>query len=484
MSKAKDKKGVKRIVNLTVNEFSPVDKPAIGEEFIIIKSLNGKKPAESFGQVIEKGISWKSSVEKNHSNEGICHFCKVDGGSEPKIGLKCGVCFSCAFDRMDKGVFDQCLAGSFNFEEYKKAYPQEFDTSEKALVPSDSMSKDELKKSLEGRSDKFDIEMRDDAALTFPAGFPTALDAYADPVNLKFPIDTVERTKNARMRFKQFASSYKEEESKAVIHERIVRRELKLGISPGFDPEDPLDQLLPSDLKEELEKGSTHEGGDMDEELKKLRKQFAELKQMLEQSLSLHDEAARALNQIVELNVMALEQVAMLTGDGAGGGEGEATPPPEQTEMMQSISTFKAEISKVGAKISTERLTVLREISEKLSTLIRSVMGGNKEGKKKDLSKATEGLVSRVQSLETSVEAIRNESTNKIEAIGKRLNEIENTAGGSSALSDDDDGGDNGDGKGKDTSQKSVFSDIIGLDDIKMQISRREAFLNKPKTNS
>lgn len=479
MSKAKDKKGVKRIVNLTVNEFSPVDKPAIGEEFIIIKSLDGKKPSESFGQVIEKGISWKSSVEKNHSEEGICHFCKVDGGSEPKIGLKCGVCFSCAFDRMDKGVFDQCLAGSFSFEEYKKAYPQEFDTSEKALVPSDSMSKDELKKSLEGRSDKFDIEMRDDAALTFPAGFPAGLDDYADPVNLKFPIDTVERTKNSKVRFKQLASSYKEEESKAVIHERIVRRELKLGMTPGFDPEDPLDQLLPNDLKEELEKGSAHEGGDMKEELEKIRKQFSELKTMLEQSLSLHDEAARALNQIVELNLMALEQVAMLTGD--GNGEGQPNPTPEQTEMMQSISTFKAEISKVGAKISTERLTVLREISEKLSTLIRSVMGGKKEGKK-DLSKAAEGLVSRVQSLETSVEAIRNESTNKIEAIGKRLNEIENTAGGSAALSDDEEGGDNGDGKDK--SQKSVFSDIIGLDDIKMQISRREAFLNKPKTNS
>lgn len=479
MSKAnKDKKGVKRIVNLTVNEFSPVDKPAIGEEFIIIKSLDGKKPSESFAQVIEKGISWKSAVEKNHSEEGICHFCKVDGGSEPKLGLKCGVCFSCAFDRMDKGVFDQCLAGAFSFEEYKKAYPQEFDLSKKVLVPSDSMTREELKKSLEERSDKFDIEMRDDAALTFPAGFPTHLDDYADPVNLKFPIDTEERTKNARVRFKQFASSYKAEESKKGIHERIFRREIKFGVNPGFDPDDPLDQLLPSDLKEDLQKGSENDGGDMKDTLEKIQKQFSELKTMLEQSLSLHDEAARALNQIVELNVMALEQIAMLA-QGAEGGEGAAAPTSAQTEMMQTISTFKAEISKIGAKISSERLTVLREISEKLSNLIRSVMGEEKDEKKKNLSKATEGLVSRIQSLETSVEAVRNESTNKIEAIGKRLNEIENTAGGSAALSDDEEGGDDG----KDKSQKSVFSDIIGLDDIKMQISRREAYLNKPKSN-
>jgi predicted nucleic acid-binding Zn-ribbon protein len=236
---------------------------------------------------------------------------------------------------------------------------------------------------------------------------------------------------------------------------------------------------LSDDLKEELQKGSENNGGNMKSELEKLQKQFSELKTMLEQSLSLHDEAARALNQIVELNVMALEQVAMLTqGEGAND-QGEVSPTPEQTQMMQTISTFKTEISKVGAKISIERLTVLREISEKLSTLIQSVMGGKKDGKKKDLSKSTEGLVSRVQSLESSVEAVRNESTNKIEAIGKRLNEIENTAGGSSALSDDEEGGDDG----KDKSQKSVFSDIIGLDDIKVQISRREAYLNKPKTN-
>ncbi|MEZ4871301.1 MAG: hypothetical protein R2827_03440 [Bdellovibrionales bacterium] len=35
--------GTKRIVDLDVSEFSPVDKPAIDEEFIIIKSLKGKR---------------------------------------------------------------------------------------------------------------------------------------------------------------------------------------------------------------------------------------------------------------------------------------------------------------------------------------------------------------------------------------------------------------------------------------------------------
>ena len=475
----KDKKGVKRIVNLTVNEFSPVDKPAIGEEFIVVKSLNGKRIPDPLKDVIEKGMSWKS-VQKDANSEGVCSFCKVDGGSEPKLGLKCGVCFSCAFDRIEQGVFDQCLAGTFSFDEYQKSFPEEFQ-AEKALVPQDNMSREELRKSLEERSGEFGIEVLKDAALTFPAGFPTKLDDYADPVNLKFPIDTVERARNARVRFKQFASNYKEEKSKTIIHERIVRRELKMGVNPGFDPEDPLDQLLPSDLKAELQKGSNMGGEIMKETLEKIQKQFSELKDMLEQSLSLHDEAARALNQIVELNVMALEQVTMLAQDQGGmADDPNAAPPPDQTQMMETISAFKAEISKVGAKISGERLTVLRDISEKLSALIRSVMDGKKDRKKKNLEQPTEGLVSRIQSLETSVEAIRNESTNKIEAIGKRLNEIEHTAGGSSALSDDDDGSESG---SKDT-KKSVFSDLIGLDEIKMQISRREAYLNKPKSNS
>ena len=89
--------------------------------------------------------------------------------------------------------------------------------------------------------------------MSFQADEPTDLRLYGDPVNLKFPGDTKEKAANARVRFKQFAETYDEDASKAVVHERIVRRELAEGIEPGFDPDDPLDALLPQDLKDELE---------------------------------------------------------------------------------------------------------------------------------------------------------------------------------------------------------------------------------------
>ena len=127
---------------------------------------------------------------------------------------------------------------------------QEFLNVDKALVPADSMSRDELKESQKQRSDRFGIEIVDGTALTFPKGFPTDLADYGDPVNLKFPIESVERARNARVRFKQFADEiYEENQSKAVVHERIVRRELEFGISVQIEEGDPLDELLPEDLR-------------------------------------------------------------------------------------------------------------------------------------------------------------------------------------------------------------------------------------------
>ncbi|MEZ4871298.1 MAG: hypothetical protein R2827_03425 [Bdellovibrionales bacterium] len=104
------------------------------------------------------------------------------------------------------------------------------------------------------------------------------------------------------------------------------------------------------------------------------------MKSLLEQSLALHDEAARSLNQIVEMQMMALEQVLMLTGpdEQADGQDGDVTAASRHTDLLGEIKTLKAEVSKAGAKISTSRLRVLQEISEKLSDLIRSVMDGEK----------------------------------------------------------------------------------------------------------
>lgn len=45
-----------------------------------------------------------------------CKFCKEEDGRDPKIGLICGVCYSCASERPK--VFDACLSGTFDFDQY------------------------------------------------------------------------------------------------------------------------------------------------------------------------------------------------------------------------------------------------------------------------------------------------------------------------------------------------------------------------------
>jgi len=147
-----------------------------------------------------------------------------------------------------------------------KSASNRLDVVIKANEPKDSMSNEELEAAREARSSTYGIEVLEEGShLTYPSGYPTTLEEYGDPVNLKYPTDTPERAQNARVRFKQNADTYKKDSSKKVVHERIVRAELKHGIEPGYDPDDPLDQMLPSDLKDEMtESGSTEkQGGQM-----------------------------------------------------------------------------------------------------------------------------------------------------------------------------------------------------------------------------
>ena len=125
---------------------------------------------------------------------------------------------------------------------------------EKGLVPDSKMDREALGKSQKARSKKWGIEILDGAALTFPAGFPTNLGDYADPVNLKYPTDTTARASNARVRFKQNASEYKQKSSQKVVHTRIVEAELAHGVTPSLDEKDPLDMMLPASLRARIKK--------------------------------------------------------------------------------------------------------------------------------------------------------------------------------------------------------------------------------------
>jgi hypothetical protein len=122
------------------------------------------------------------------------------------------------------------------------------------VVPDADASNEEKRDAQKDRSDQYGIEaLETNANLTYPSDGPKTEAEYGDPVNLKYPLDTKERANNARSRFKQNADTYDEDESKKVVHSRIIKAQIDFGSEPSFDSEDPLDAMLPSDIKKVLE---------------------------------------------------------------------------------------------------------------------------------------------------------------------------------------------------------------------------------------
>lgn len=176
-----------------------------------------------------------------------------------------------------------------------------------ALEPSDDLSREELKSSQKERSDKFGVEIVESAALTFPNDFPQDLNLYGDPVNLKFPVDSVDRARNARVRFKQFGiSGYKNEKSRAIVHDRMVKRELDLGIVPSFDDNDSLDQLLSPDLKAKLKKGNTEMGE------KELKDKIASLETQLSEAKAKNVKLGEMQKKLEEMEMSPEEMMAKI----------------------------------------------------------------------------------------------------------------------------------------------------------------------------
>lgn len=128
---------------------------------------------------------------------------------------------------------------------------------QKQAVPPGDASTERKREAQRARAKEYGIEALEGKGerLTFGTDMPRSLSDYADPVNLKFPLVPEGRARNARARFKQFASTYTQTASKRIVHTRIVERLLQIGASPGFDPDDPLDKLLPARLRDRMQGG-------------------------------------------------------------------------------------------------------------------------------------------------------------------------------------------------------------------------------------
>lgn len=178
----------------------------------------------------------------------------------------------------------------------------------------------QLKKDLQARSKHYGIEITADAHLTPPAGSPENPDDYADPVNFKYPIGDKAHAANAHARFKQAASVYKSKGSKAKVFERIVRKELALGVKPSFNPNDALDAMLPEDLKSKLDstkKLSDIPGGNTymdpkDQKIAELEKELAALKAKMASEASAEGDQGAQLAQMKADNAKMCSEVKAL----------------------------------------------------------------------------------------------------------------------------------------------------------------------------
>ena len=248
----------------------------------------------------------------------------------------------------------------------------------KADHPRDGRSREQLEAARKARAARFGIEVLETgSALTFPSGFPTQLDQYGDPVNLKFPFDTVERARNGRVRFKQFADTYSQDSSKRVVHTRIVEAELKFGVKPDIDPDDPLDRLLPAALRERAE-SKTEDKSVSKAGAKMSKERLSQLARAVEILLSLQGALSPALAKPKKRK------------DDDGVSKAVAVELSKRIEssvetVTKRIEVFVDTLQKLGSKVDS-----LEKLAEKVVTLEK--LAGKVVALEKDRDKLSEKL--------------------------------------------------------------------------------------------
>ena len=242
----------------------------------------------------------------------------------------------------------------------------------KANEPKDGLTNDELRALRDARSKDFGIEVVDvGSALTFPSGFPTTLEEYGDPVNLKFPVDTKARAANARVRFKQFAGNYEKDESKRVVHTRIVEAELKFGIKPSIDPDDPLDKLLSADLRERAQRASEKDEDKKDDAKKETREEDEDNKKSTSKSgAKMSRERMEQLATAIDTLSALKDSLGPVVGPSAGSAEARKSDDDDGgvnallTEVTKRMDSISSAVGKLHDVVNSQERRIRKNADE------------------------------------------------------------------------------------------------------------------------
>lgn len=446
MGKKKVKKGaVNELFDLEIDEVSTVDSPAIGESFYITKSINNKKGAKvAKGKklpLIKAMPKWSEGLKKNEDTCGDhCHFCGITKQVEEETmgaGLRNGVCLGCALEHYEKGVFDKCLELAFDIEDFKKKFPDvKLHQTEKADEDeSDDDSDEDDSKDDEGKKD----DKKDDKK----EGDEADSDEDEDDSD--------------------------EDDSKG-------------------DEEDDSKKSTEKPASVDNKKGSTSsESGndDLSKRIETVEKSLEDVSDMLERSLELHSVAGDALSEVVALTFASLDMLMIMIEERMEeDGEQAKTQSSLFSEINESIKSVRLDVSKAGAKISGKRMAVLREIASKLSELIESVMGidDSKKGVTKsaisEVQKSLESFKDEIkEEISSASSSLKKDIDERLKQVNTKLEDIELSGGTSLRLDDDEEFESDTD---KDVEKgESVFSGLLGVEDIKKSIERKKRNLNR-----
>jgi hypothetical protein len=109
---------------------------------------------------------------------------------------------------------------------------------------------DELERKLREREKKYGYQAAPNAHLTKPAEYAHIPESqFADPVGYNYPVDKEHVLAAIRYFLKPKNRNVYDPKAQKVIYERILRAMKKFGHKHRFDPDNPLDWLMPSSLK-------------------------------------------------------------------------------------------------------------------------------------------------------------------------------------------------------------------------------------------
>jgi len=218
----------------------------------------------------------------------------------------------------------------------------------------------------------------------------------------------------------------------------------------------------------------------------KIEKSIADVEAMLSQSLQLHEMVTVHLNEMLSINLGALDAVMMLMEEQTTDETAAAEPATENqtmsliTEIRESVKAVRQQVLKAGAKMSRSRLQALRDIAAKLTELITSVEPVDAEDtEKKTVGTKKAALLAVTKQFQTSLESVtaevgdvmnkQGELQKAVAKLDERLKGVEQTAGASDAIDDDE-----SDESQKDSSrEKSVFHGLIPVDTIRESVRKR-----------